>query len=281
MRCYRHTVLFAITVVCLLILQNPRMAAAITLPWSTTFDCNDWNQYTDPLNCDGLSKGGGWTCTQGGTYYEQITAAANNPNGGGGKGQRHWVGDGSNNQSGGTALYFDKPQKELWIRWYLRYQPGFKWSYIVYNKLLYIHTDAFSVDAVPEWYNADDFSIAAQGGSGHNVCNHCGWNTLMGGPTSDGKWHALEVHIKMDTNGSNGVAEAWMDGIQKLSVTNVNFGTQPGWSWMQFPSNQSSPSNGGCFYLDYDDLAISNTGYIGLLPPAGTKAKPSPPTNLH
>ncbi len=30
-------------------------------------------------------------------------------------------------------------------------------------------------------------------------------------------------------------------------------------------SNQNSPNNGGCMAVDFDDIKISNTGYIGQL----------------
>ena len=36
----------------------------------------------------------------------------------------------------------------------------------------------------------------------------------MGSATSDGQWHAYEIHIKMETSSTtaDGVAEAWVDG---------------------------------------------------------------------
>jgi len=50
--------------------------SAITLPWSTTYNCGAWTQAdglsTTAVNCDGTSGGGGgWTCN--GTE-EQITS---------------------------------------------------------------------------------------------------------------------------------------------------------------------------------------------------------------
>ena len=102
--------------------------AAVDLPWSTTYDCLEWDQSQGSPSCDGLALGGGWTCEGLG---EQITSDANYPNGAGGKGQRHWKGDGIDNvTSGGLSLAFQTPQKELWIRWYMRYEEGFKWSYL-------------------------------------------------------------------------------------------------------------------------------------------------------
>jgi len=39
-------------------------------------------------------------------------------------------------------------------------------------------------------------------------------------------------------NGADGIAEMWLDGIQKLSYSNVNFGTQSGWTSFLSGSNQ-------------------------------------------
>jgi len=241
--------------------------AAVNLPWSTTFNCADWNQYSDPLTCDGLSKSGSWTCSPQG-YYEQITSAANYPNGDGGKGQRHWIGDGTSNNSGGLQISFASAQPELWIRWYFRYQSGFKWSSLKHHKLIYIRT-AVGTSVIPEWYGSDGYRIYAVGGGGGYVCSSgCGWNTIYPGGVSDGSWHYLEVHLKMDTNGSNGVGQVWLDGVLKYTITNANFSTQPGWTWFNWPENAADPANGGCYYEDVDDIAISNTGYIGPVVPS-------------
>ena len=91
------------------VLFAPAADAAVPLPWSTTYNCPDWTQ-SDGLNgvvqCDGLTGEGGWTCDNGdGTVREEhITVLANYPGGGGGKGQRHWLGDGINNISGGMRI---------------------------------------------------------------------------------------------------------------------------------------------------------------------------------
>src|SRR5688500_1127099 len=82
--------------------------ALINLPWSTTFNCPEWNQSLGLLasivKCNGLAGGGAWTSSAG--SKEQITSAANNPSGGGGRGQRSWIGDGVNNGSGGMSVSF-------------------------------------------------------------------------------------------------------------------------------------------------------------------------------
>lgn len=197
---------------------------------------------------------------------EQITSAANYPGGGGGKGQRHWVGDGSNKNTGGLGISFSSPEPEIWFRWYMRYELGFAWSpYLGYDKILYVH--GAGSEMITGFYGPDKLSIYGQhtGDDKHYRCYDCGWETIMGGPTSDGQWHLYEIHLKMDTNGSNGVAEWWVDSVLQLSHANCNFGTVTGINWIGIGSNQGSPGNNRTMAVDFDDIAISNTGYIGPL----------------
>lgn len=251
---------------------------AVSLPWSTSFNCSGW-EYGDSLNCDGVKPYGAWTCN--GTP-EQITSSANYSGGGGGRGQRHWEGDGSNENSGGLAVEFNSAQKNLWIRWYMRYQSGFSWDYLNYDKILYIHTGVTNNAAIIEFAYGNSFSIYAQDAGGHNYMD-TGWEKIMGGSRGDGKWHCYEIHLKMDTNGSNGVAELWVDGNKSGSKSNVNFGANSGWEWFLIGSNQATPNNGGCRYVDFDDIAVSNTGYIGPFDgndPPDPSDPPEEPTDL-
>jgi hypothetical protein len=258
----------------LLMIYPQNSSAGVDLPWSTTFDCKEWHKYSDSLSCDGLEKVGAWHCMG---KYEQITVDANFHGGGGGKGQRHWEGDGRNLGSGGLSLAFNSVQPELWIRWYMRYELGFKWKELNCDKLLYVFTQKKHVAAITEWYGSNGFDIYAQAAGGRYPCFNCGWESTMRGPVSDGKWHCYEIHIKMDTNGQNGVSEAWIDGKQILFNNKVDFGTQPGWSWFIIGSNQAFPENGRCMAVDFDDIAVSNTGHIG---PLDNTIQPTPPTGF-
>jgi len=271
--------------------------ANVTLPWSTTFTCT-WNQ-TDPSpwtlpsvgDCTGISTHSynNTVCSS----VSSVSSPANNPGGSGGSGFRQFIADGVNSESAGPLITFNSaPQPELWWRFYFRYQTGFTWSSIGYHKLLYIYTASgvAGTQVIPEWYGMDGFRFGIQGGGTAPICGSgCGWDTVYangaidpstGHHVSDGSWHYLEIHIKMDTNGSNGIAEMWLDGVQKIKATNMNYGTggTGGWYWGQMFVNQEYPNNGGCAYVDIDDMAISTTGYIG--PVSGT-ATPSPPTYLH
>src|SRR5437867_9355689 len=101
--------LFILIVGVIVVFCSTVEAQTITLPWSTTYNClemvqgtSPWNAYPAPL-CDSIQSFGGWTANGQG---EQITSAANNPGGGGGRGQRQWVCDGSNCNSGSTIVNF-------------------------------------------------------------------------------------------------------------------------------------------------------------------------------
>ena len=247
---------------------------AVDFLWSTSYNCYEWTQ-SDGLtnvNCDGLNGAGGWTCNG---NEEQITSEANYPGGGGGKGQRHWKGDGANVNSGGLMLSF-APESEIWIRWYMKYQFGFQWSPLNYDKILYIHTDG-GCSPIVEMYSDDGFSVYSQSGSNqHYKCDNCGWTSIMGGATSDGQWHYYEVHLKMDTNGSDGICQIWIDGDLKIDRSDAGWGTSAGFNYVGIGSNQRTPNNGKCMAVDFDDIAISNSGYIG--PISGGGGDTTPPT---
>ena len=271
----------------LLITVFPWIAfAGIDLPWSTTYNCSDWTKFTESINCDGVQKAQNIAISG---HYEEITGAANNPNGAGGKGQRHYVGDGTNSMSGGTSVFFNKPQPELWIRWYMRYKEGFKWNSLIYDKWIYLlhgNSPNFELSAIPEFEYNNTRIYAVK--TGQSYRGGGGWTETMGGSVSDGKFHCYEVHVRVDTNGSNGIAEIWVDGKKEVSNSNASFGRHAGWTFMNIGHNQKAPSNGGFSYVDFDDVAISSTGYIGPLggsssassstnPPVNSSTTPPPP----
>ena len=260
---------------------------AVNLPWSTTYNCPEWTQSNGlyNVNCDGLTGDVGWTTSDG--KEGQITSAANYPGGGGVRGQRQWVGDGANNNSGGIKITFNSPQPELWIRWYMRYELGFQWGTLVYDKILYL--DPGPIHAViPEFYGFDKMSIAKNKSPQHQASpNGTGWNAIManggtdanGNKKSDGQWHLYEIHIKMDTNGADGIAEFWIDNVRILYYNNSDYGTVQGWSSVLFGSNQRDPANGRDMYVDFDDIVISTAGPIGGSMP--DKISPSAASGLN
>lgn len=246
--------------------------AGVSLPWSSTYNCSDWLSYSAALSCDGFEKNLSTTI---GGHYEEITAAANYPGGAGGKGQRHWVGDGTNVNTGGTYLTFNSSQNNIWIRWYIRYQSGFKWSGGApqYQKLIYFDDGAGKSYLGPYY---DEFRLYAQGSQIMPVSTNGGWPAMYPSRVSDGSWHCMEIHIN-PSGTSNGVLQYWLDGQLKLDARNLNINSGAALRGFELMSNQYSPANGGYYYIDIDDIEISNSGYIG--PISGSTPIATAPVN--
>lgn len=250
------------------------------MKWSTTYNCPEWDRNINGVdcNCDGLQRYLDHPCTTTTpNLYEQITLAANNPIGGGVRGQRHWLGDGKNYGSGGTYItltnVFGAPQNEIWMRWYMRFEQGFAWMggtigpygfksiYIDPLSALRIMLDFYYDQLRFYCYNSQTQYRSAHG---------TGFGYINNGTTGDGKFHCYEVHIKIDTNHTDGIAEWWVDGTKIIDVHTADFGTTS-INQIVIGSNADSPSNGRCAYVDYDDVVISTEGYIG---PIGTPTCP-------
>ena len=268
----------------LLFMASP-VHAAVSLPLSTTYNCSDWTQ-GQTLSCDGISTYGDWPTLNG--SQEQITAAANYSGGSGGKGQRHWLGDGYTNNSGGLTVNFSSPQSEIWMRWYMRFEQGFAWNYLNNYKLIYVNPGTSRV--ILGWDGSNYLRVRVDS-TNQNYNNNInfpagGWDAVMvnGGTyiqtsangatpgqinqTSDGEWHIFEIHLKVDTNGTNGIIEWWVDQVKVTNVTNANLNAVP-ISVAVIGSNSTYPLNGRDMYVDYDDIAINNTGYIGSISTKG------------
>ena len=315
--------LFCALIILFTIIFTPVSFAAVSLPWSTTYNCADWAQadlyavagqpwVASPLNCDGVVDYGGWLTSNG--SKEQVTLAANNPGGGGGKGQRHWLGDGQTVNSGGTKIEFSS-QSEFWMRWYMRFEQGFQWANPAGYKILYFNVgEQGSITPLFYGYNKLALPSGASGSYCASTGVNCysadgtGWDAIMangipyivagtyiratGVPTyfvpctsscathksSDGQWHSYEIHLKLNTPGqTDGISEFWIDGVKKLTNTDVNFIRTTGWTFVVIGSNAQYPYNGRDMYVDYDDIAVSTTGYIGPIA-SGIVTDTTPPS---
>ena len=243
----------------------PRISQAqVPLVFQTTFNCPDWIQSMglgDSAVCatgDGITGNGAWTTSNG--NQDQITAAANYPNGGGGKGFRHWRGDGGNNNGGGLAITLPAPVTEMWVRLYMRHSlgMGFTNGAPVYTKDNYWGGCGsgcliFGIQGNHSWglnYNGST-----------NYPSSLTWAQSQGGITGDGLWHVYEYHVKQ--NGAAATIEIWVDNVRYLNMTNADLGSTP-WQGFQLGENQATVTgcNPDC-YTDYDDIAISTTGRIG------------------
>jgi hypothetical protein len=272
-----HVFTFVVSIFGFAAFFAPPTYAVVPLPWATTYDCPEQQAPSPTLNCDGMSWYGGWTTSNGNS--EQITSAANYLAGGAGRGQRHWIGDGINNTSGGTRISFPSTN-EFWIRFYVRYQQGFGWNTTassINHKIIY----PIAVSHSGNWYAfgfiENMFGIQT---NGNNIKSTTSWSDIFGAQ-SDGTWHAMEFHVKANTaTGTNdGVAEGWLDGVLQFSVQNRNFDPYRAWDYLVIGENHRTPANGADMYVDIDDVAISVTGPIGPAGPIDTLA-PAAPSNL-
>lgn len=258
-------------------LASPQVSeAAIDISsgfWSTTFNCPDQKQRDAIwLTCDGLARYGDWTASTG--QVEQITPLANMAAGGGGSGQRHWIGSGKNNNSGSAEFCFTTPQPEFWVRFYSRWQPGYFMDQQRAQKLIYFAGS--NLGPYIDTYGADGIRVVF--GSAIGMGTNGVWNTIMGGQTSDGKWHEFQFHLK--AAGANGGGDVWVDGRKILSFTGFDWGSITRWQCFEYPENVDSNATGSTMYQDIDDLAVSTKGYIPSLIPSSAGPPPAAPTNL-
>ena len=203
---------------------------------------------------------------------DRITTEANYPGGGGGKGFRHYRGDGTN--VGGNAIQIDlgAGYPELWGRFYMRYQLGFAWlnGQPHYSKDLYVNVATpsawvFGIQGSASWgiFNGST-----------SIPSSKSWVSTMGGSTGDGQWHCYEWHIQ---HGAGARIEIWVDEVQVLNTTtNMPAGSTRS---MAVGENQNLVAGAGAipWYTDYDDFAFSTSGRIGCLGPPGQVRAP---TNL-
>lgn len=248
--------------------------AAITFDangkWETTFECADW-VWPDSGECDDLTLTG---AGEGGVMVNKtsITADANYSLGKGGKGVRYWVNDGDDVLSAGIYANLSPAEKTLWVRFYFRFESGFKWlnNDPSYCKFFYIRSyPSGDPSAILGYGGNDSINIANQGGSPTNIfprAENKGWSYVYPTKISDTTWHVYELCIKMNTtNGSqDGEGRIWVNGELVAEQLNVNWNGSntdalQGFSQALFRSNQYWPDNGKEMYIDYDDIVIYNT----------------------
>lgn len=208
----------------------------------------------------------------GGESTEVVTAAAN-PNGNGSKGLRVWNGDGTNQFTNAFQLAFPTQQKEIWMRWYQRYEAGFSWSggNPDYDKIWYIYCNTNNgisgsqMQLLPQFSGNDGlYALSIQGNAEpYQAISTLRWQNVFGS-VSDGLFHQFEFYALMDTDGTDGIGRAWIDGQPVINQTGVNFSggssqARNGFKWMEGPSNQATPTNGGPASIDYDNIEIWNT----------------------
>jgi hypothetical protein len=253
--------------------------AAISLPWSTTFDYGPCSQRGagGEISCALVEKDGimwNWGGDVTSNPYTHVTRDANYPGGGGGNGLRQWKGSGSDNKNTAPVrVDFPAPQKQVWLRWYQRYEKGFQWKLGISSgtKEMYFRSGDISPGSPYIGYGyGGKYRISNQGtGSAHtNYHGSKGWDDDYPGGVSDGSWNCYEIYMKMDTGGNDGKARIWRNGELIGSWDNIHFSNNDaralsGFRYFIFPSNQKDPGLSRYYYLDIDDIAI----YTGAIPP--------------
>lgn len=207
------------------------------------------------------------TCSNG--LSAQILSAA--AKGGSGKGIRTWHA-GNNIPDGGTfAVNLSSSQTEVWGRFYMRFPAGMTYSTLEDYKILWVTTNGSQnstaiLSLQDSGYCTNAFRFWNQNTSTEVVCGttDLGWSNMNGGAAADGDWHLFEFHLKRHTTSSpyNGIEEIKIDGTTVLSATNIDFGDNQLSSY-RFDVNTKYLSSSTCQAIDYDSLAISNTGWIG------------------
>lgn len=277
-----------IFLIILFLIQTPVMAA-ISLPYSETFD----NYPSGSISNKQVGDWAGSIGTCSGKQTTTITPDA--AYGGTGKGIRYWVGNAKNDNSGPIYTSFNNDINEIWIRFYKRYQSGFTWANQLEEKVIWLDDATIGSALVFEnsryicWGDGANRTDAIyfwnqNSGSG-NICGpaNTGWIATQRGSTGDGQWHVYEVHFKKQssTNSYDGIEEVWIDGVLKMSRTDLNLGAEWPKKLIQLQVNQEAGGNVGCRYIDLDNISMSTTGYIGPIgvgdttPPTGSITAPS------
>jgi len=220
------------------------------------------------------------------TGDDGIIAAANYPGGGGGKGFRHWRGNGKflgdNDLGGSMTIKLGTSVGEFWLRMYMRYQLGFTFGQPT------VSDPGYTKDLRGD--GADGWIFGIQGGhswgiltnASGNITSSKSWQSTMGGMKGDGQWHCYEFHWQ---NGTNSHIEMWVDNIKALDRIVTTSADTTGNIIIGLNQNAVGDSNGVSvttggtptdWYTDYDDIAISATGRIGCLGLPVPTALPTP-----
>jgi hypothetical protein len=256
-------------------------ASAITLPWSNRLNCSPWTYNGSSEN---ITSAGCTELTVALDYgacgtYAQVAAAANDSdNDSSGVGIRQYIGSvtGGSNQTEATdgfSVTLNNPTS-INIRWYERYQAGFKWTSIAHHKEVYVTTSDGKNYVIPTpMYSGTNYAVGTY--SGANVSNNLYGTVPNFIDPGDGKWHLHELHAEQ-----SGRIQMWMDEVQIINTTVPAFSS--GFGNVQFGSNAAFANNSPCAAVDYDDLAITAGTYIGPVSGGGTvdTTPPAVPTGL-
>lgn len=196
-----------------------------------------------------------------------VLLAANFSGGAGGRGFRHWRGDGSNNNNGGgmnlsiTAMPgLSGGATELWVRFYMRHESGM--GFVGGGNPNYIKEHYLNVSGtfIIYGHQGGAWGMHSKVGS-TNYPGSISWTDLYGGATSDGSWHCHEYYIDRAGTGASTI-RVWLDGSLVLEETSIDLDSAA-LTGIVVGSNQYELAAGADKATDYDDIAFSTTEQIG------------------
>ena len=182
--------------------------------WNTSFPFewpgNPVSLTTLPENNIGITHGGGWDCgdcENESDKHSRFVPEANNPIGSG-NGFRHPLGynidvNGTYDRGngGGFSVNFPEKYKELWIRYYIRFEEGMTWGghngytgYLPYYfKQLYLYAEGSEViiGFYPSGSGKFGFETQSTDSSMRSVSNTKGWDDIDdSNHEGTGEWHS-------------------------------------------------------------------------------------------
>lgn len=286
MKSQLRSLFMVVTTGCLFLMFFGISDAGINVPWSSTFNCADQIPIygSSTLGCDNLNVAHYAQTCEGisGPDYSEISSGGNNPLGSG-KGFRLATSDTRNSLAANPEIFFNTPQREFWVRWHQRWPSGAGLSSSGDGiKLVYYSLVGQGLAGYVAMHSGDMQLYTQSGGTQHeSYKTTVGSNAMWGGAWGDNKWHTIEMHFKSSSSFSalDGLWEVWVDGVKTGSFTGVDFFAN--FTMLAIPANEQITTNPAniCVFIDYDDYAISNSGYIGPGTP-GVATRPNPPSRL-
>jgi hypothetical protein len=249
------------------------------------WDYEDWSGTTSPYPAWSTNTATTKTGQPGDvTLRSQVTSDAKHPLSTGRAGFREWILDGNNQQTGVFRLFIDG-KREIWFRYYVRYEEGFNWDFFGYDKFVRVTTHNVGTGPYPNIM----LHLGTNGAVGYvaegalNTSNkwnsNYNWASLFtdNGTTSHGRWVCLELYLKMESElgADDGIVRVWVEGELAVETTNAtfinpDFSGDPevhiqGWQNIAIACNQNEPGNlngpleRSYAYKDYDSIVIRTT----------------------
>jgi hypothetical protein len=222
---------------------------------------------------DGIHTGPGTVSDHGGWdtenhFCDQIIAAANYSGGAGGRGHRHFRGDGSNNNGGGLKIAWGSSLSNLSACSRIRYPTAFRW--VTDRNPLYIKD--WNLSLVSPYlivgYQGGAWGFHVSVGSSNYPANQRrskgDWVALMGGATGDNQFHEFAWYADVATT----TLKMWIDDTLVVHYRDVNFRGLTAFAPNMFTSNQREADidNDGegvgdeagstDSWTDYDDIVV-------------------------